>query len=188
MDKISDQKTIARKAAFARRTSAHSHAAGLLAAQNLVEYLAPRSGQVHAGYLAIRTEVDPLPAMKEFARHAPVGVPVIAGNGQPLEFHRWYAGVDLVDGPFGVKIPRETEIVVPSIVIVPLLAFDKRGHRLGYGGGFYDRTLQQLRANHPVLAVGLAYAAQQIDALPHAATDQPLDAVVTEAGVQTWPA
>jgi len=89
-------------------------------------------------------------------------------------------------GPFGAKIPLVAEPVTPSVLIVPLLAFDRNGYRLGYGGGYYDRTLEILRANGPVLAVGFAYAAQQIDTVPTEATDQPLDAVVTEEFVITF--
>jgi 5-formyltetrahydrofolate cyclo-ligase len=90
-----------------------------------------------------------------------------------------------VPGTFGAPVPKAGDWMVPQILIVPLVAFDLRGGRLGYGGGFYDRTLQALRAQGPVLAIGFAFAAQQTDDLPLEPTDQPLDMIVTEAGVLT---
>ena len=130
--------------------------------------------------MAMRTEIDPLAAMTAHAAHAPVGVPVIAARGQPLQFHLWTPEADLQDGPFGARVPASARPMVPHVLIVPLVAFDRAGNRLGYGGGFYDRTLAALRAQRPTLAVGFAWAAQEADALPLEPTDQPLDAVVTE--------
>ena len=92
----------------------------------------------------------------------------------------------MVPGAFGARVPKASEPVVPDVVIVPMLAFDRNGHRLGYGGGFYDRTLAALRAQQDVFAVGLAYAAQELKGLPFEATDAPLDAIVTEREVLTF--
>jgi 5-formyltetrahydrofolate cyclo-ligase len=111
----------------------------------------------------------------------PVGVPVIGAAGQPLSFRRWRPGAAMVAGPFGALIPEAGDDVVPEVLIVPLVAFDRAGNRLGYGGGFYDRTLEGLRAARPTFAIGFAYAAQEAEALPLEPTDQPLDAIVTEA-------
>lgn len=177
-------KSVARGAALLRRRAAFDsgHPA---AAAHLSGVLAGYRGAPVAGYLPIRTEIDPIPAMTEAAAHGPVGVPVIRAAGQPLVFACWDPDMALVDGPFGARIPAVETLMVPQIVIVPLVAFDRHGGRLGYGGGFYDRTLQALRAAGPVLAVGFAWAAQQDDALPLEPTDQPLDLIVTEQGVIT---
>ncbi len=175
-------KAAARKAAFVRRRAAHQ-AAGPGEAAHLSEVLAGHRGVPLSGYMAIRTEIDPLPAMQEAAAHGPVGVPVIMGRGQPLCFARWEPGCEMTDGPFGARIPAELEYFEPEILIVPLVAFDARGGRLGYGGGFYDRTLQMLRARRPTLAIGFAYDGQEADALPLEPTDQPLDMLVTETRV-----
>ena len=113
---------------------------------------------------------------------SPVGVPVIDGKGLPLRFRQWHPGCELVPGVFGTLMPADTDWMVPEVMIVPLLAFDADGGRLGYGGGFYDRTLEQLRRTGPVTAIGYAYAAQQFDHVPLEPTDQPLDLIVTEAG------
>lgn len=86
----------------------------------------------------------------------------------------------MVEGPFGARVPAQPHFFEPEIVIVPLVAFDRRGGRLGYGGGFYDRTLQKLRQKRATLAVGFAYAAQEADDLPLEPTDQRLDLVITE--------
>jgi 5-formyltetrahydrofolate cyclo-ligase len=119
------------------------------------------------------------------AAGARVAVPVIAGAGLPLRFALWEPGCALVEGPFRALVPARVEWMVPEILIVPLVAFDVGGGRLGYGGGFYDRTLEGLRAARPTLAVGFAYAAQETDALPLEPTDQRLDLIVTENGVLT---
>lgn len=90
----------------------------------------------------------------------------------------------MIDGPFGALVPDTGEFVEPDILIVPMVAFDPRGFRLGYGGGFYDRTLERLRDVNPsVLAIGFAFAAQRLEAVPQEPTDQPLDMIVTEAEV-----
>jgi len=179
---IEKRKAQARKAAFTHRAGAHAgQRPG--AAAHLSSVLAGHRGVPLAGYLPIRTEIDPRPAMAEAAAHGPVGVPVIRGPGQPLVFSLWDPECTLVEGPFGARVPAVERLMEPEIVIVPLVAFDALGGRLGYGGGFYDRTLAQLRARRPVLAIGFAFAAQQAEALPLEPTDQPLDMVVTERGV-----
>lgn len=175
-------KTAARRAAFGRRRVAHA-AAGPGSAGRLSEVLAGYRGVPLAGYMPIRTEIDPLPAMAEAAAHGPVGVPVIVGDGQPLQFASWQPGCIMLEGAFGARIPQEGKCMIPEILIVPLVAFDRQGGRLGYGGGFYDRTLEMLRAERPTLAIGFAYAAQEAQGLPLEPTDQPLDMLVTETDI-----
>lgn len=175
-------KAEARKAAFARRKAAHAQA-GDACWSLLSECLGECRGVPMAGYMPIRTEIDPLPAMAEAASYGPVGVPVIEAAAHPLKFSRWAPGIALKDGPFGARIPEVDDFFEPEILIVPLVAFDRSGGRLGYGGGFYDRTLELLRAKRPTLAIGFAYGAQEAVALPLEPTDQPLDMIVTEAEI-----
>ncbi|MEM7471516.1 MAG: 5-formyltetrahydrofolate cyclo-ligase [Pseudomonadota bacterium] len=182
---LTDQKKAARKAAFARRKAARSAEADAQAVAQLISVLMPHKGQPMAGYMPIQTEVDPRPAMAALQAFGPVGVPVIEGEGQPLRFKAWSPEADMIDGPFGAKIPAEGAWVTPQVVIVPLVAFTRDGHRLGYGGGFYDRTLEGLRASGPVTAIGYAYAGQEAGALPMEPTDQPLDLIVTNQGIIT---
>jgi 5-formyltetrahydrofolate cyclo-ligase len=182
MTELAFQKSEARKAAFARRKAARSAAADAAAASHLTELLLPYKGKAIAGYMPIRTEIDPRPAMAALSAFGPVGAPVIEGEGMPLRFKQWTPDAALEDGPFGAKVPVHGRWITPEIVILPLVAFTKEGARLGYGGGFYDRTLELLRAKGPVLAVGYAYSAQEAARLPVEPTDQPLDAIVTEKG------
>lgn len=177
-----DAKTDARKAAFARRKAAHA-AQRPGAADVLSTVLAGYRGVPLSGFLPIRTEIDPTPAMAEAAAHGPVGVPLIDAPGRPLRFARWAPDMPLVAGPFGAPVPAEPEFFEPELLIVPLVAFTASGGRLGYGGGYYDRTLARLRAMRPTLAVGFAFAAQKADDLPLEPTDQPLDLIVTEDGM-----
>jgi 5-formyltetrahydrofolate cyclo-ligase len=177
---MSDIKALARSAAYAVRKPAFAAGQGQ-AAEILADFLAGQAGKVLSGYMPMRTEIDPLPAMA--AHQGPVGVPVIIGKGLPLRFREWTPGARMIEGEFKALIPEEGAWVEPEVLIVPMLAFDARGYRLGYGGGFYDRTLEGLRARGPVLAVGFAFSAQEVAEVPTEATDQRLDAVVTEKGV-----
>lgn len=181
---IDAAKAAARKAGFAARKEAFAKGQGQ-AAELLADVLSPHRGRPLAGYMAMRTEVDPMAAMA--AHQGPVGVPVILGRGQALRFREWSPGCAMVAGEFGAFIPAEGVWVEPEVVIVPLVAFDARGYRLGYGGGFYDRTLAGLRARHPVLAVGFAFAAQELPEVPIDQYDQRLDVIVTEAGIRHFP-
>ncbi|MEP3347897.1 MAG: 5-formyltetrahydrofolate cyclo-ligase [Litoreibacter sp.] len=183
MDDLTQIKAAARKAAFARRKDAKSTGNDAAAVAHLLEAVLPFKGRALAGYMPIRTEVDPMPVMAAMAAWGPVAVPVIKGAGLPLEFHRWEPGCDMHEGTFGAYIPVNAEVVVPDVLIVPLVAFDRGGGRLGYGGGFYDRTLEGLRARGQVTALGYAFAAQEASDLPLEPTDQPLDGVVTDQGV-----
>jgi len=181
---LEDAKRAARTAAFARRKPAFG-AAPADCCSHLRAVLACHRGAAVSGFLPIRTEIDPTPAMAGAALSGQVGVPVIEGAGLPLRFALWTPDCALVAGPFGAMVPEVPHWMTPRIVIVPLLAFTAAGGRLGYGGGFYDRTLQGLRARGPVVSVGFAFAAQQVDDLPLDPNDQPLDMIVTEAGVIT---
>ncbi len=139
-----------------------------------------------AGYAAMRGEPDVFPALHAMrARGNPVALPCVQEKGQPLVFRRYDARVPLSAGHYGVSCPAEdAEALVPEMVLVPLLAFDHARHRLGYGGGYYDRTLAQLKARNPQMeAIGIAYACQQVDALTPEAHDVPLDMIVTESGI-----
>ncbi|MFN3209098.1 MAG: 5-formyltetrahydrofolate cyclo-ligase [Roseovarius sp.] len=182
MSDLAEVKAAARKAAFARRKAAFDADAGA-GAGLLSGVLAGYRGVPLAGYMPIRTEIDPLPAMAEAAAHGPVGVPVIEAEGRPLNFSRWEPDGALRDGPFGAKVPDVDDFFEPEILIVPLVAFDRNGGRLGYGGGFYDRTLELLRGKRATMAIGFAFAAQEAEGLPLESTDQPLDMVVTEKEV-----
>jgi len=118
-------------------------------------------------------------------------LPVVVAKAQPLEFRAWSVGAPLVDGGFGTSIPpASAKVVTPDILFVPLLMFDAAGFRLGYGGGFYDRTLEKLRLNAPAdappLAVGIAFSAQRVDTVPRGPHDQQLDRVVTETGLMRF--
>ncbi|MCV2874500.1 5-formyltetrahydrofolate cyclo-ligase [Defluviimonas sp. WL0050] len=174
---LTEIKKNARAEAFARRKDAFA-ARSAADCDRLKTVLVDHAGKVLAGYMPMRTEIDCLPAM---AAHAgPVGVPVILAAATPLKFRRWSADATMVAGEFGALIPETGDWVEPDVLIVPLLAFDRRGYRLGYGGGFYDRTLEGLRSRKPVVAIGFAFSAQEVDEVPIEPTDEPLDLIVTE--------
>ncbi|MFA7431521.1 MAG: 5-formyltetrahydrofolate cyclo-ligase [Rhodospirillaceae bacterium] len=142
-------------------------------------------GAVVAGYWPMRGEIDVLPVLSVLAERGQVtALPAVVDRKAPLVFRRWAPGDALEDGLYGTRHPlAEAEEVRPVCLLVPLLAFDRKGVRLGYGGGFYDRTLAALRAVGPVVAVGVAYAGQEVDALPAEPHDERLDWVVTEKEV-----
>jgi len=181
---LSAEKAAAREAAYVRRKAAH--AGGAEASETLLAAITPLAGMVVSGYWPIRTEIDPRPALKALAAARRIVLPVVEGPGRPLGFRFWSPGAAMIPGVFGARIPAEEEGAEPEILIVPLLAFDARGYRLGYGGGFYDRTLERLRATRPTVAIGYAYAAQEVEAVPTEPTDQKLDMMVTEEGLRTF--
>lgn len=134
-----------------------------------------------SGYLPINSELDCLVTLKALhVARFPFSLPTITPLGNPLEFKSWDMKEELEDGPFGTK-QSGGEIVTPEVLLVPLAAFDLDGNRLGYGGGYYDRTLEKLRAENPnVVAIGIAYDDQKLASVPTDSYDQPLDMVVTE--------
>jgi 5-formyltetrahydrofolate cyclo-ligase len=140
------------------------------------------AGGIVAGYWPIRDEADPRGLMRALARRGAVlALPRIEGSA--LSFRRREDGDALVDNQHGIAEPRaDAQVVTPDVILVPLLAFDARGHRLGYGGGYYDRTLASLAAR----AIGVAYSGQEIDAIDAEPHDRRLDAVVTELGVRRF--
>lgn len=182
MNDVSSVKAAARKAAFLRRKPLFENANAAQAGY-LSEVLAGYRGVALSGFMPIRTEIDPQPAMAEAAAYGPVGIPVIDAAAHPLRFAHWAPDMEMVKGAFGAQIPAAPTFFEPEILIVPLLAFDRKGGRLGYGGGFYDRTLEMLRAKRATMAIGFAFAGQEADDIPLEPTDQPLDLIVTERGV-----
>ena len=175
-----------RAAALARRVAmsaaARAAAAGTVAARAFPVDIAP--GAIVSGYWPIRSEIDPIPLMRRLeGRGARLALPVIAGRDQPLEFRAWTADAQLLRGPFGIMEPSpQSAIAEPDIVLVPLAAFDRAGHRIGYGAGHYDRTLARLRQSKPVVAIGLGFSVQETEAVPALAHDVRLDLVLTEDG------
>lgn len=179
------QKSALRQVALARRAEAAQTCpeAAARVAGHLSEILAGYREVPVAGYVAVRSEADPAPALEEAAAHGIIGLPVVVAADAPLEFHRWEPGAPLRKGAFGVPQPCSAAPITPEIIVVPLVAFDARGARLGYGGGFYDRTLHALRTHGAILAVGLAFDEQQLDEVPTGPHDQPLDLIATQSGV-----
>lgn len=164
----------------------HADAPGRVAGHVLSE-LTAHTGDIAAVYVAMHNELDPLPLVEGLsARGVVIALPCVTGARKPLVFRRWVPGDPLVPAGFGTREPApDAAEVTPNVMFVPLLAYDATGVRLGYGGGFYDRTLTALRAKNPGFrAIGLAYRFQRLDRLPRDAHDHPLDAVVTEAGFE----
>lgn len=190
-DSAVEQKRALRKEARERRRRA-AVAAGKQAGNRLADNyfkaavsFANRSPtSAVSGYWPMADEMDvrPLMARLHAEGHA-IALPVVVGKGKPLIFRRWQPGSALGAAGFGLHQPgTDAPEVVPEILLVPLLAFDPFGYRLGWGGGFYDRTLAALGKVQPVIAVGVAYAAQRVERLPRTERDQRLDWVVTDEG------
>jgi len=175
----SDLRTAARQK---RRTLAREDFAASIARH--AEALRIPRGAIVGGYHAMPEEADPallLERLVELGCH--IAYPRVAGKGLPLEFHRVPDGEVLAPGTFGIQEPLAAwPRVVPTHLLVPLLAFDAGGHRLGYGGGFYDRTLELLK----VPATGIAYAGQEISSIPAGPHDRTLDMVLTEQGIRRF--
>jgi 5-formyltetrahydrofolate cyclo-ligase len=176
-----------RRDALGRRDAlsleARTAAAEAIAAALLPVELPP--GVIVAGYSPIHTELDPFPLMRALAgKGAALALPVIIARDHALIFRAWRAEEGLVRGPFGIFQPSsDAPDVDPDVVLVPLAAFDRAGHRIGYGRGYYDRTLQNLRALKKITVIGLAFAVQEIETVPRLPHDEQLDCVLTERGL-----
>jgi 5-formyltetrahydrofolate cyclo-ligase len=140
------------------------------------------AGVVVSGFMPMKGEINPLPLMKKFSgKGARLALPVITGRGRPLVMRAWNFGEPLVSGVWGIREPPvQAAEVEPDILLVPLVAFDRAGRRLGYGGGYFDLTITRLRARKPIVAMGIAFAVQEIAAVPAAPHDAALDLVLTE--------
>ena len=161
-------------------------AAAAAVADSIVREFRLPPGAIVSGYWPLANEFDPRPAMARLAgRGHPLALPRVQGWGRPLAFHAWRPGDPLLAGPFQVREPSaDAPVVDPRVLLVPLLAFDRAGRRLGYGAGYYDMVLSELRARNPApFAIGVAFAAQEVDEVPTGPRDQSLDAVVTERHV-----
>jgi 5-formyltetrahydrofolate cyclo-ligase len=180
-------KRILRERQKARRAAALAEL-GAAANEGVVRHgmtlLGDRPPGVVSGYYPMEGEIWPLPLMAALrAKGHSLALPVMQGKADPLLFRAWTPGDTLIPGVWGIRQPApERPVVLPDILLVPLLAFDARGYRLGYGGGYYDRTLRHLRSLKPILAVGLGLDALEVDAVPHLDYDERLDWVLTPSG------
>jgi 5-formyltetrahydrofolate cyclo-ligase len=155
-------------------------------AEHFFKSVSLRPNEIVAGYWRIKDEMDCQPILiRLMDSFQPVCLPVVLGDELPLELRLWEQGTPLYEAGFGTLAPSElSPQVEPDVIIVPLLGFDKRGTRLGYGGGYYDRTLERM-SKKPRL-VGIAFAAQEIDDIPRDAHDVPLDVIITEQGARAF--
>jgi 5-formyltetrahydrofolate cyclo-ligase len=184
---IEDIKAALRREALARREAlpvdARKAASEAIAARPFP--VAIPNGVVVSGFMPLKSEINPVPLMRRLAdAGASLALPVVVGRGRPLIMRAYAFGDALASGQWGIREPKPAAPeVLPDILLVPLLAFDRRGHRLGYGAGYYDMTIAALRAQKPITAVGLAYAAQEIGEVPTTPRDARLDLVLTEREV-----
>jgi 5-formyltetrahydrofolate cyclo-ligase len=179
-----DLKKTIRREAVARRdalpAAERGKAAEAIAARPFPIAITP--GTIVSGFSALKSEINPVPLMRKLAdQGAQLALPVVAGKGRPLIMRAWSFGAPLDAGVWGIREPKgDAPEVAPDMLIVPLLAFDRHGNRIGYGAGYYDMTIGKLRAMKPTVAVGIAYAAQEIAEVPVTPRDARLDLVLTE--------
>ncbi len=182
---LDDEKRRLRAEARTRRAAAAAAApdAGDAVRERLLSAVVLPPAATVSAYWPMASEIDPRPLMQALdERGHGLALPVVAGAGRPLVFRAWTPGDPLRPAAFNTREPGPDKAeVTPRVLLVPLLAFDRAGYRLGYGGGFYDRTLAGLRAAGTALAVGLAFAGQEVESVPRDVNDRRLDWVVTEA-------
>ena len=187
IDRTRDLKAELRRMAMARREALPAteriEAAQAIAARGLPVEVA--AGMIVSGYSPLKSEISPMPLLRRCANAgAALALPVVIGRGKPLVMRAWAFGAPLDSGVWGIRQPTPAAPeVFPDILIVPLLAFDRRGHRIGYGAGYYDITIKALRANKKVVAIGIAFAAQEFPQMPATERDERLDLVLTEREV-----
>jgi 5-formyltetrahydrofolate cyclo-ligase len=182
--RVSDQKSQLRAEALTRRESlpATARAAGAEAIASRPLPIEIERGTIVSGFSPMKSEINPIPLMRKLVdAGAKLALPVIAGRGKPLIMRAWTFGEPLASGQWGIREPMPTAPqVAPDIVIVPLAAFDRNGHRIGYGAGYYDMTINALRAVKKVIAIGIAFSAQEIPQVPATERDARLDLMLTE--------
>jgi 5-formyltetrahydrofolate cyclo-ligase len=184
---ITEAKAALRRDVLARREAlpaAERAAAAQLIAERSFPVEVPR-GAVVSGYSPMKSELNPVPLMRKLGdAGAQLALPVVAGRGKPLTMRAWSFGEELASGVWGIREPKpDAPEVFPDILLVPLAAFDRAGHRIGYGAGYYDMTITRIRGMKPALAIGIAFAAQEINQVPATAFDARLDLVLTEREV-----
>ncbi|HWV54607.1 5-formyltetrahydrofolate cyclo-ligase [Pseudorhodoplanes sp.] len=178
-------KSALRQSALERRdampASARAAAVDVVTQRPFPVGIAP--GMVVSGYSPMKSEFNPIPLLRKFAdAGAKLALPVTPKRGNPLIMRAWAFGDELASGVWGIREPKqESPEVFPDVMLVPLAAFDRAGHRIGYGAGYYDMTIARIRAMKPVVAVGLAFSVQEVAHIPATAFDQQLDLVLTEA-------
>ena len=181
---ITDQKSALRTSAIALRdamlAAERQAAAEMIAARGLPIEVTP--GAIVSGFMPMKTEINPLPLLRKIAgQGAQLALPCIAGRGKALIMRAWKFGDAFKEGQWGIREPMpDAPEVAPDILIVPLACFDRAGHRIGYGAGYYDMTIHVLRAKKKVVAIGVAFAAQEIAQVPATERDERLDFVLTE--------
>ncbi|MCF8468193.1 MAG: 5-formyltetrahydrofolate cyclo-ligase [Sneathiella sp.] len=183
---LSQQKQAQRKAAFATRANIDASGKGEAAASNFLKNFDALGGEILSLYWPLGDELDTKPLLHRLHElGVACALPVVEKKDQPLMFRKWELDTVLEPGNFNVLIPTKTAPeLTPTIVLAPLLAFDARGYRLGYGGGFYDRTLEKLRKEGRCMAAGYAYAGQEVAKVVTDSYDQRLDWIVTEEYVR----
>lgn len=184
---MADEKRAERTRALDRRAAAyarHGKGAGERLAEHGIGFAKPAPAAIVSGFSSIRDEIDAGPLLARLAGEGfRLALPVLQGKGKPLLFRAFAPGDEMGSGTWGIAEPLPSRPVLePDVVLVPLLAFDAQGYRLGYGGGFYDRTLAGLRAKKRIIAIGLAYDELKVDAVPHLDYDQRIDWVLTPSG------
>ena len=175
-----------------RRRMALPHTAMLSASQSVARHFSDHPILAYApsfaGYRAMRGELDVMDIFKIMARFEKATALPCVTLEKTLVYHQWTLGDALARHALGMKEPlADTPEITPAIILVPLLAFDGEGYRLGYGGGYYDRTMAASRAmNKPQQFIGVAYSMQEVEQVPTDEADQPLDGVLTELGVSMF--
>jgi 5-formyltetrahydrofolate cyclo-ligase len=176
-----------RVAALARRDAlpAPERAAAAEAIAGRIFPVLIPAGAIVSGYSPMKSELNPVPLMRELSdAGAQLALPVVQGRGKPLIMRAWTFGAPLASGVWGIREPTaDAPEVFPDIMLVPLATFDRTGHRIGYGAGYYDMTITRVRAMKNVIAIGLAFAAQESDKVPAEPHDAPLDLLITERDV-----
>jgi 5-formyltetrahydrofolate cyclo-ligase len=182
--RVDDAKAALRQEAIALRDAlpadARKAAAEAIAARKFPLAFAP--GLIVSGFMPLKSEINPLPLLQKLSQAGTrLALPSIAGRGKALIMRAWEIGAPLDRGQWGIREPKpDAPVADPDVLLVPLLAFDRAGFRLGYGAGYYDMTIHRLRALKAVTAVGIAFAAQEVPKIPTTPRDERLDLVLTE--------
>jgi len=153
-------------------------------AETFFKHVPLATGAIVAGYWPVKGELDVMPILRELLRKGHTcTLPHVTGEGAPLLFRQWDENMTMTTGKYGVHEPASNVTLMPDVILVPILAFDANGHRLGYGAGFYDRTLARLKKQKNIRTIGLAYEMQLYGTLPAEENDVKMDMIITDRNI-----
>jgi len=179
-----DKKVLRKKFLKIRENINNNKESEILLNKKILNFFKNLRNNIVAGYISVNHEIDIFDSMTKIVNNNTLCLPEVVKGNQKLNFNKWYVDSEMVTGLFRIPIPKEKEPIIPNYIIVPLVSFDKKKNRLGYGGGYYDATINYLRKNNKNLkTIGTGFDEQECSSVPFEKFDEPLDMIITPSKI-----